>query len=136
MGVCLLGMLTCVSVCHSACLDLSKIKARYYFISQKSIIRFHCQCQVAFSIFPHPKCNTGLDRKSAHPLLFNTRKQGHCTATSPGGTFTCSGTCLTFRVGRFHIKSSIGLTDRAYQVLFTSFRARCHPKILDCLMFS
>ncbi len=30
--------------------------------------------------------NTGLDRKSAHPLLFNTRKQGHCSAISPGGT--------------------------------------------------
>ena len=34
-----------------------------------------------------PKCNTGLDRKSTHMLLFITRKQGHCTAISPGGTF-------------------------------------------------
>ncbi len=32
------------------------------------------------------KGNTGSDKKSAHPLLINTSKQGHCTVIFLGGT--------------------------------------------------
>ncbi len=35
-----------------------------------------------------PKGNTGVDKKSAHPLLLSISKQGYCTVISLGGTFT------------------------------------------------
>ncbi len=50
------------------------------------------------------KGNTGLDKKLAHLLLLPASKGTVHKINIPS-----SGTCLTFRVGRFRIKSSTGL---------------------------
>ena len=67
------------------------------------------------------KGNTVLDTKSAHPLLFNTRKQGHCTAISPGVTFTGHYSCIK---SIFHILvhvSHLGRADSISNPVFAFF---------------
>ena len=64
------------------------------------------EIKVAFllgkSVVEIGKVNTGLDRKSANALLFNTRKNGHCTAISPDGSFKLSPSCLVGNLYREH----------------------------------
>ncbi len=70
---------------HPTCLAKMRFPVLYLRLHQaleSARGRFHIRFWKSVAQCKRPKGNTGLDRKSAHPLLFITRKQGHCTAIS------------------------------------------------------